>query len=318
MRSIKRVTSLVVTIMFITVLFVSQVAFAAEEGGTGSSTGSLNLVSSVPKEGSEKMPVENVGIKLYFDGNVTAAEVWEINKNSFELRDSNNKKVNVLVYKGKEPGYILVTADPEPVKENQPGRLEPKSDYSLVIKDTLKDTDGNTLGEEKTVNFRTLDIDGNSRISMYMMVGLVILMVVIMILTNYRKMKAEVEAKALEQANPYKIAKERGITVDEAKVLIEKARERNRKKLEKAGVNPNKPKQLEKAESKQVEAPKKKVYKVKGPKPISEAGGTYKSGRKAEAERKAKAEAAKKAAKASTQNKGASSKGKKGKGNKKK
>jgi 2',3'-cyclic-nucleotide 2'-phosphodiesterase (5'-nucleotidase family) len=48
-------------------------------------------------------------------------------------------------------------------------------------------------------------------------------------------MKVEAEAAALMKANPYRIAKERNISVDDAKMLIEKAKEKNQKQLEKTG-----------------------------------------------------------------------------------
>ena len=334
MKSIKRVTSLAVAIMFIAIFLVTPVIFAAEGG-----TLEFLVDKTVPASGSNTMPVENAGIKLYFGGDVTAPSVWENNKESFSLRENfkrdsegkvitdddgkivheeNGKEVDVLAYSDNavENNYILVVALPEPKKEGQPGQLEPNSPYTLTISADLGDVNGNTLGEEKTVEFTTIDVAGNSRISMYFMVAMIVGIIVIMVLSNYRKAKAEVEAKELEKANPYKIAKDRGISVEEATALIEKAKEKNRKKLEKAGVSLDKDKEKE---APQIEAPQKATaHKVNGPRPISEAGSSYKTGRKAIAEKKAKAEAAIKAAKASSGSKGTSNKGKKGKSNKKK
>jgi hypothetical protein len=101
----------------------------------------------------------------------------------------------------------------------------------------------------------------------------------------------------LEKANPYKIAKEKGISVDEAKAQIEQAREKNQKKLDKLGPGfTDLLKTPEESEAQQAAIDtKKNKHKVSGPRPIAAAGGTFKSGKKAEAEKRA-AEAAKKAA----------------------
>ena len=131
-------------------------------------------------------------------------------------------------------------------------------------------------------------------------------------------MKAEAQARALAAANPYRIAKDKGISVDEAKELIEKAKERNKKQLEKVGGKAPEP-EAKKGSVPRLESKKKKAdtHKVKGPRPVSEGGSNYKTGRKAEKERKAKAEAIRKAAAAQRGGSGGGSR-KSSKGKKKK
>ena len=130
------------------------------------------------------------------------------------------------------------------------------------------------------------------------MIVMMVAVMGLMFVTNWRKMKAEAQAAAIAKANPYRVAKDKGITVDEAKELIEKAKIKNQKLLEKTGGKAPEP------EPKKSSAPRldnnkkkgKKTWKVKGPHPVSEGGSTFKSGRKAERERRARAAAAKKAA----------------------
>ena len=285
--------------------------------------GVLNLLRSTPEAGTENVPIENVGIKLFFDGNVTAPIVWEANSKRFTLTDSDGNPVNYDAYAGQkedEEGYILVIARPTPAKEGQPGQLVPDSAYALTISGDLESADGATLGSDIRINFKTMDVASNSRLSMIMMVVMMVGVIALMFITNWRKMKAEAEAAALAQANPYRVAKEKGITVDDAKALIEKAREKNKKALEKTGGKAPEPVE-KKSSAPRLDAKKKEkknTHKVKGPRPVSEGGSSYKTGRKAEKERKAKAVAAKKAA--SGQQKGVgggANKGRKNKGKKK-
>jgi hypothetical protein len=143
------------------------------------------------------------------------------------------------------------------------------------------------------------------------MVLMMVAVIVLMVVTNTRKMKAEAEAMALMKANPYRIAKERNITVDEAKALIEKAKEKNQKQLEKVGGKapvPEPPKgAAPRLESKAKK--KKPTHKVLGPHSALAAGSKYAAQHKVESEKKRKAVAAKKAAKARQQQGGGAGSG---------
>jgi hypothetical protein len=293
-KSLARVSVVAVLLAVMFTLALTGPVFAAG--------GSLNFISSTPQSGKTGVPIENVGIKLFFDGNVIGESVWASNSKAFMLKDSEGNKVDYRAYAGTRPGeenYILVIADPVPMAANQPGQLLQNTVYTLTISADLMSVDGATLGQDVSITFETMDVAANSRISMIMMVLMLVAVFALMFLTNWRKMKAEAEAAALIKANPYKIAKEKSITVDEAKELIEKAKERNQKQLEKVGGKAPEPEVRKSAaprlDNKNKNKDKKKTHKVKGPRPVSEGGSTFKTGRKAEKEKKARAEAARKA-----------------------
>jgi hypothetical protein len=295
------------------------------------SGGSLKITEISPKEDRngeiKNVPIENVGIKLHFDGNVTDASVWPGNASSFSLADSQGNKVPLTVVPGdKENNYILVVASPEAASKGMPGQLAQKTDYTLTIGAGLSSLQGGTLGEDEKITFTTMDMTANSRISMILMVVMMVGLIVFMFLTNWRKMKAEAEAAALLKANPYRIAKDRGISVDDAKVLIEKAKEKNRKQLEKVGgkMPAAEPAEKDRAVPQlgggKKDKPKKKTHKVTGPASALARGSAYAAARKKAAEKKARAEAAKKAARARQQGGGSGGGGRKsskGKGKKK-
>ena len=314
-KTFSRISVIMVSIVVMVIFTMAAPVFAAE--------GALAFDRSVPREGDTNIPIENVGIKLFFKGNVTDPTVWDYNSKAFTLKDSAGNVIPYTAYPGQKPGeegYILVVAAPEPVAEGQPGRLEQSTLYTLTISGELTALGGSRLGEDISVTFETMDLAANSRLSMVIMVLMLVAVFALMFLTNWRKMKAEAEAAALAKANPYKIAKEKGITVDEAKALIDKAREKNQKQLDKTGGKAPAPEE-KKSAAPRLESKKKKknTHKVKGPRPVSEGGSLYKTGRKAEKERKARAEAAKKAAAAQRKANTASGakKGSKGKGKKK-
>jgi len=280
--------------------------------------GTLKFISSTPSDGGSNVPIENVGVKLFFDGNVTHESVWLANSKAFTLTDPEGNAVETEAHPGQRPGeegYILVLARPVPAKEGQPGQLMQSAEYTLVISGDLMAVNGARLGEDIRIRFETMDMSANARFSMIIMVVMMVGAVALMFVTNWRKMKAEAEAAALAKANPYRVAKDKNISVDDAKALIEKAKERNQKQLEKTGGKAPDPVERTSAAPRLDSKKKvKKTHKIKGPRPVSEGGSRFKTGRKGQKARKARAEAAKKAAAAGPNRRGSGAKKSKGKG----
>jgi len=306
-----RVICVAALAMFILTFVLASPASAAE--------GTLNFLRSSPENGGTGVPIENVGVKLFFDSNVTHESVWTSNSKAFKLTDPDGNNVSYEAFPGQKPGeegYILVLARPVPVSDNMPGQLIQDAIYTLTVSGDLMAVSGARLGEEIRINFQTMDMAANSRLSMIVMVVMMVGIIVFMFLTNMKKMRAEAEAAALMKANPYRIAKDKSITIDEAKALIEKAKERNQKQLEKTGGKAPEPEE-KKSVAPRLESKKKtkKTHKVKGPRPVSEGGSSFKSKRQAEKARQARADAARKAATTGQKGTGSGAKKKsKGKG----
>ncbi|MDR0854338.1 MAG: Ig-like domain-containing protein [Clostridiales Family XIII bacterium] len=315
-KTLGKVTRLVIVAVMATGIFLSGTfAFAVEEPETTGApivTENLVLEDSSPEPGAKGIPIENVGIKLFFDGNVTADDVWKANEKCFTLTDKKGKEVKVKAYADSaQEDYILVIAQPKSAKKNVSGKLKPKSNYTLTIDSGLTSADGKSLAKDIDIKFTTVDISKNSKISMYLMFGMVIAIAGLMFLNNKRKEHAKLQMKLLENADPYKVAKDKGISVAEANVQIAKAKSKHQKNLDKLGPSFADMMKPPEEVAKELEAKKKNVHKVHTKKPISAAGGKYKSGKKAIAEKKAAEEKRKAAAKARAKAK--SSGGKKGK-----
>ncbi|MDR3072340.1 MAG: hypothetical protein LBU41_02485, partial [Clostridiales Family XIII bacterium] len=224
MRRFTKISALAIwmSIVLLVVPLSTSIATAAEESSKKSTSGTLQLEESYPHiDGTEThMPVQNVGIKLYFTENVSDKDLRKVNKTCFTLTDSKNKKVPVEVYfsdKSSDANYILVTAKPKS------GSLEPKSVYKLTISKKLKSSEGNLLGSNTVIPFQTVDTAGNTKVYMLLMVIMIVCMIGFTIINKWRKEKAAVASGAKEKAvNPYDLAKEKNISVREAVALIEK------------------------------------------------------------------------------------------------
>jgi hypothetical protein len=305
MKRSRRILTPLIVALLLAVVALPAAAFAAEkEARTDDSGGGLTLTESYPHmDGSEThMPVQNVGIKLYFSGDVSAEDLQEANAKCFKLTqlaevvaedaaedaepEIKKSTIPIEVYYSDKKGdsnYILVTANPES------GTLLSKTDYELTISGNLESADGSTLGTAQVIKFHTVDVAGNSKVYMLLMVIMVVCMIGFNTLKKKRQANAEAAVKEKEKIiDPYKLAKEKKISVQEAIAIVEKEKKRRAKKLALA-ENAKK-----KDGGKKEEEDDNGHKKVKRVRRVSEGGSTYKTGRKAAAEKKAREEAARK------------------------
>jgi methionine-rich copper-binding protein CopC len=226
----------------------------------------LSLTESHPEDNDTHMQVDNASIKLRFDGDVTAEGVQSVNKDCFILSTGKkDKKVDTDVFFNEKEKYILVSVT------SKVGSLKPDTDYKLTISGELVSADKKLLGEDVVLKFKTVDTAGNTKIYMLLMGVMIVAMILMNMFSARRKAKAAADAGEEVKVNPYKYAKEKGISVQEAMDRIEKDRARRAKKTaQTVGKDPNQP----------VKKTRGVRKRVKGPRPISGAGSTYKSGSK--------------------------------------
>lgn len=273
MKKLRLIISLTALIVMMTTAF----SFASSD--------SLKLLESYPKDGQNNTSIENVGVKLYFDNSVSSAAAQKNNKDCVKIIDGkgNELPIEVLTSTDSE-GLVLVLAD------NTSDSLDVQGDteYTLVIDKDFVDDEGNTLGSDKEITFTTFNQSFNMRVNIFMMVAM---FGGIMFLTtreaNKKKKEEEPEKQEKKESfNPYKEAKRTGESVEEIIAKEKKRREKEDKK--KAKAEKAKAARIEKVEEEfnlSLELPN--VYKVSKPRPISKAGGKYKSGKKVEKKDKA-------------------------------
>lgn len=209
------------------ILVLTALIVALFTGLCFADNGTLTLKDSYPEDGSTGASIENLGVKLYFDGPMTGEKAGKANGDDvFKLYDYTGKETPTRVlYDSKEEGVVLVLLDTN-VADTQ---VYSNSEYTLKISGALVDDNGNQLGRDTQVTFKTLNQKTNSIISMVMMVVMFGGMMIVS--TRAAKKSAQEAKKQQEKVNPYKEAKKTGKSVEE---IVEKDQKRKAKEAEKS------------------------------------------------------------------------------------
>lgn len=275
MRRIGAVISLIIVL----VLSCTTLAF-----------GALELERSYPEDGGSDYQAMNFAVKLYFNQNVAVKE----NAESVHFYDADNKKVDfTVVFSEKEEGLALVAAN---------GDLQQNMEYRLVVDDTFQSLSGEFLEDDIHIKFSTRDSSKDMTVNMVLM-GVMMAAVVVLSTRTMKKSKDGdgkdgKDKKDDKKVNPYKVAKEKGKSVEEIVAKDQRAKEKSQQAAQKAKEQKDKDiaKILEEKGMTREEALDPNHKKVKAPRPIKEGGSDYKSGTKAKEEAKKKEAAKKRAA----------------------
>jgi len=262
----------------------------------------LELLDSYPKDGSNDARPENFLVKLYFNEDMSSDAVQNENANAFTFSTSKGKELPTkILYDSKKPKEIWVLVNKT---------LASNTSYELHISGDLQDAAGSTLGADKTIKLKTRNINTDNNVNMGLMGVMMVGMIGYTSFSAKRQLKKQEEEEAAKpdsKVNPYKVAKETGKTVEDVVAKTNKEKEKAREKAEKK--NRNRHQVGGKASVEDSKSDDTGNKRVTAPKPISAAGSTYITGRKALAE-KEKEKAAAKAAAGTTRPKNATGKSK--------
>lgn len=298
----KRIIAIVCTVMIMVMMSIAPV-FAAS---------SLEVVTSTPKNGDTGMAVDNLGVKLTFNEQMYSKKYDRQQKTCFSITDAEGKDVPIIVAINSKKGHeneVLVLED-----TTSKYKVKQETKYTLTIREDLVSADGNTLSKKQlannTITFETMNQKSATTGNMFLMLIMMTAIILITVRDNKKAAEEEKNKKKNDQkVNPYKEAKKTGKSVED--VVAQDERDKAKRAEKQAARDAKKEKQreadkrLEEKERAKLEKEKqhargveKKEYvdpsrkRVSKPMPISLAGSTYKTGRKAKAE----AEAAKRAA----------------------
>ena len=253
---------LIAVLSMLMVVFSTAMCFAADDTA-------FALKSSYPKDGQKNTSIENLGVKLYFNHSVSSKAAQANNAKSVKIVDKDGKKVPIKVLTASDDsGLVLVLGD----STNKNFKVKNNSEYKLVIGADFVDDNGNVLGKETVVKFKTFNQTLNTTINMIMMV---IMFGGIMVVTIRQQHKKDVDEKVEKEKsgeatfNPYKEAKKTGKSVEEVIAEEKKRVAKAEKRAKKKGAH----KVEEKLEISELLP---NVYKVHKPSPIN----GYKAGRK--------------------------------------
>ena len=189
--------------------------------------GALELVSSYPENGQTNTSMENLGVKLYFSSPINSDDAKKADKDKFTIYDEDGSAIPIqILFSDRDDGLVLVLADPD-----QGFTARNNSEYKLVISGELVDNDGNTLGEDQEISFRTYNQKVNNMVNMAMMFVMFGGIMVLSLRQNNKKEEEEQEKEEPKEAfNPYKEAKRTGKSVEEVKAEQAKKEEKAAKK----------------------------------------------------------------------------------------
>ena len=270
----KRIGS-VFCLVLLMITMTASVCFGAQD---------LKIEKSYPRDTQENTSKENMGVKLWFNNDMGNKTSEKANQKAFSITDSKGNKIPIRVfYNPKDSKEVMVLADAVKIAENKNLIIKDNAEYTLHISGDVTDNEGNTLGKEQKITFKTMNQAKNTQIYMVMMVIMFGAMFMFSSRQAKKKMEEERTSAKEEPFNPYKEAKRTGKSVDEVIAAHEKEMEKRAKKAARHA-------QPEEDDEEEYEEDNGN-YKVKGPRPITAGGGTYITGRKALAEaRKAEEE----------------------------
>ena len=232
--------------------------------------GSFVVEKTYPKDGDKEKSVDNFALKVYFSESVQNSDK-EANKKCVVVKDAEGNRLPVsLYYSPKEENMMMALVEPE-----NKSKVKQDMEYTVTITKNFQNDNGDTLGEDYKVSFKTLNSARATKINMLMMV--VMFGGIMIFSTRAMKKEAQKEAEksgASEKVNPYKVAKETGKSVEEIVAKDQK------KKAKKAAAQARQ-EAKEKAEREKYAAEEEirsDVKHVKGPRPIS--ASAYMQGKK--------------------------------------
>ena len=263
---------LILSLTMCIVLMASVFCFADGEG--------LKIEKTYPKDGGTGFQPVNMGVTLYFNEEVSSEDNQEANNKCFKIinKETEEEQEIRVLYHPDEGGKVMVLLK---------NSLEANTEYVFTVSGDFVADNGDELGEGMTINFKTRDVSKDSMINMLLMVVMFGGMMIFSMKSAKKQQEKEAQKKAgADKVNPYKVAKETGKSVEE---IVEQDQKHKAKEAAKQERKARK----EAAELAELEAEEEAEtasardinrYHVKTRRTIAEAGSTYITGRKAEAE----------------------------------
>ena len=273
---------------------------------------SLTIVDISPADGSKGYQPANMAVKVRFSEDMMDESAIAANKSKFAITGPEGESLpfDIVYNEVKYPDELWLVLQSD---------LQDDSEYTFTVSPGVVSSSGSTLAEGVTTTFRTRNTKTDNLISMGLMVVMMVGMFA-MTARSAKKAQEKEDPKAAERAledslNPYKLAKQKGISLAEAQAIVEKEKDKLEKKKAKAEADRVKREEKKAEERKKMEEEleffgrddselKKElraegIYLVKGPKSVREAGGRVPRSvrQRKEAKRRKAAEKAKNAQK---------------------
>jgi len=267
----------------LSIVLALAMAFAPMSFASG-----LEITGISPKPDQKGLQITNMAVKVQFNEDVSNTANDAVNQTKFVLKSEKDAEGKITEYSFAAGNVKLVHSDkyPNELWYILDATILSDSEYTIEIADGIVATSGHTLSQKYTSNFKTRNTKTDSYVSVAMMVGMMAIMVIATSKAAKKTAAGQEEQKMLakkreESLNPYKLAKEKNISLEEAKAYVEKEKAKIAKEKEKAEAEAKKKEFERQAELDALEAKieaelaaKKQeyVYHVQGPKSITLSG----------------------------------------------
>ena len=197
--------SLIAVFAALMVMASAMVSFAA---------GDLHIVSSYPQDGQKNTSMENLGVKVVFNNKIDDKNTQKMNASCVTLVDEKGTQVPIKVLFSEKGGQMMLAlADLNDSKY----RVLNNADYTLTISSEFRDNEGNKLGQDEQITFKTYNQKANTWVNMGMMVVMFGGLFLVSMKSATKRDEEKEVAQPQEAFNPYKEAKRTGKTLEEVK-----------------------------------------------------------------------------------------------------
>ncbi len=204
---------------------LAMVTLGATVVSADSSNG-FELVRTTPKDGYNRVQAQNVMVKLYFNEDVNSTT--SANEENVMFTDNKGNDVEFQICSDSKQSKMIAILATDDLKVDK--------SYKVTISGNFVNNNGDTLGQEETVTFQT-KTSGGGLVYALLMVAMVVVMVFFTVREQRKRQEDEEAAEGkpapAKQKNPYKLAKEKGISVEEATRIINKEKAKEQKKIDK-------------------------------------------------------------------------------------
>lgn len=215
----KRIIACISMILILSVLFGSAI-FA----------GTLNITDITPSDGETGKHPQNMAVKVSFDQNMIDEAIIASNKAFFSIKNASgvSQQFEIIYSADKYPGQLWLVLE-------QP--LESNTEYKVEVLPGVRSAKGDVLEKGLATTFRTRNTDTDAKVSL----GLMAAMMIFMFSATSKAAKKTAEKDSFESSgkikeenlNPYKLAKIKGISLEEATAYVEKEKTKIAKKEQK-------------------------------------------------------------------------------------
>lgn len=291
----KRITALL-GIILIFAIMMSPMTFAS----------GLEITKITPADGETGKQPQNMAVKITFSENMMDEAAILKNKSKFKITDEEGvvQPFEVMYSAEKFPNELWLVLEQT---------LESDMEYQVEIMPGIISAEGNTLDAPTNTMFKTRNTSTDAKVSL----GLMGVMMLFMFSATSKATKKAAEKSSFEESgkikeenlNPYKLAKIKGISLEEATAYVEKEKAKIAKRQQKLEEEKRRIEAERAAELAAIEAELQKAegsadnYRVTKPASIKAVGGKIPRSVVKKNKEKREAEKAAEKAKANAKNK---------------